>query len=97
MKLKVKDPNTNEWHEIKPFNPNICLIQELLQVCIEKNETTEHDVFFEFMGHVNAVRVYYYENGFDSNKSPVSIGKHLIASFDEYEIKQAIQAIKELV
>lgn len=97
MKLKVKDPNTNEWHEIKPFNPNICLIQELLQVCIEKNETTEHDVFFECMGHVNAVRVYYYENGFSSNKSPVSIGNHLIASFDENAINQAIKSVKELV
>ena len=73
------------------------LINELLQLCIEKNETTEHDVFFEFMGHVNAVRVYYYENGFDSNKSPVSIGNHLIASFDENELKQAIQSIKDLV
>ena len=74
------------------------LINELLQLCIEKNATTEHDVFFEFIGHIDAIKVYYYESGFDSNKSPVSIGCYgFILLTDEEEIKKAIQEIKELV
>lgn len=73
------------------------LINELLQLCIEKNATTEHDVLFEFIGHIDAIKVYYYESGFDVSKTSVIIGNHLIASFDEYELKKAIQEIKELV
>lgn len=72
------------------------LINELLQLCIEKNATTEHDVFFEFMGHIDAVKVYYYDNGFDGNKPPVSIG-NFIKTNDEEEIKKAINEIKGIV
>ena len=71
------------------------LINELLQLCIEKNETTEHDVFFEFSGHINTVRFYYYKNGF--NKSEISISSKFIKMDDEKELKKAIQEVKELV
>lgn len=96
MKLNIKNPNTNEWHEIKPFNPNLCLIQELLQLCIEKNETTEHDVFFEFAGHINKISVSYYYGGFNKSQEITRSG-FFISMDDEKELKKAINEIKELV
>lgn len=72
------------------------LINELLQLCIEKNATTEYDVFFNFSGHVDGLTVSYYKGGFHSGVE-AKYALLLVSTDNENLIKQAIQEIKELV
>ena len=100
MKLSIKNPNTNEVNEIKPFDSYMTsemdLIKELMWLCIEKNETTKHDVFFSLYGHINSISVSYFENGYADNKDSTYI--LCAVGVDEKEkLQQAINELKELV
>lgn len=71
------------------------LINELLQLCIEKNSTTEHDLFFELAGHINSIYVSYYLGGFSAEKSAERL--KFILLDDNEALQEAINEIKELV
>lgn len=72
------------------------LINELLQLCIEKNATTEHDVFFNFSGHVDGISVTYYKGGFSADSEATYV--LMVASKNNSAlIQEAINEIKELV
>ena len=100
MKLSIKNPNTNEVHEVKPFDSYMTcemdLIKEIMSLCIEKNETTKHDVFFDFSGHLKCLSVVYYENvsRYISNQIYILNDCNIA---DHKKLQQAINELQELV
>lgn len=100
MKLSIKSPNTNEVHEVKPFDSYMTsemdLIKELMWLCIEKNETTKHDVFFIFSGLINTITVHYSKNGSMAIEDQFYILIECRITERE-KLQQAINELKELV
>lgn len=47
------------------------LLQKLIAKVYELNNTTKHHFFLDFSGHVNAVSVYYYKDGWNIEKECV--------------------------
>lgn len=43
-------------------------LQKLLALCMEINEKTEHNIFFECSGHIDTFSVRVYENGWHKEK-----------------------------
>ncbi|AUR95686.1 hypothetical protein NVP1210O_64 [Vibrio phage 1.210.O._10N.222.52.C2] len=42
---------------MKLSNETLTLITRMQNLCIEISQTTEHDAFFDYAGHVNAISV----------------------------------------
>lgn len=49
------------------------LIGEIAELAAEVTSKTKHDVFVKYSGHVNAMTVEYYENGYSSLKNSISL------------------------
>ena len=74
-------------------------MEELLQKVIAKvyqlNQKTEHDIFLNFIGHINAVEIYYYKNGFEKDNHKVSI-MDFTENLTENNLKKALEKLEEL-
>jgi len=44
-------------------------IKKLQNLCIDKNITTRHSVFYDFCGHINLLSIQVYRNGYYANYS----------------------------
>lgn len=75
-------------------------MEELLQKVILKvyqlNKDTKHDVFLHFYGHVNAIEILYYENGFKGNRNNTTYITDCTTKLTENNLKKALEKLEEL-
>jgi len=76
---------------------------ELFELCVTISDTTEHDVFFSYMPHVNVFSVYYYVNGWEAVEDAIYPAKEYgevycqIDVNDNFKIEKIIYELKELL
>ena len=65
-------------------------------MCVEISEDTEHDVFFEYLPHVNGFSVHYNKGGWKANEeSTYLFGGYQIFDVDDTETMEKV--IEELM
>lgn len=69
-------------------------IIELLELCMEINEETKHDVFFSYSPHVKWIDVSYYLNGWEKYKDATLFQRIDVNSKDNY-FNMAMDRLKE--
>lgn len=74
-------------------------MEELLQKVITKvyqlNKNTKHDFFFNFLGHINKVEIFYYENGWKENEDNIPIMK-FTTELTEENLEKVLKKLEEL-
>ena len=74
-------------------------MEELLQKVIVKiyqlNKNTKHDFFFNFLGHINKVEIFYYENGWKENEDNIPIMK-FTTELTEENLEKVLKKLEEI-
>lgn len=69
-------------------------IIELLELCMEINEETKHDVFFSYSPHVKWIDVSYYFNGWDEYKYATPF-QHIDVDSEDNYFDMSMDRLKE--
>ena len=74
-------------------------MEELLQKVITKvyqlNQKMENDFFFNFLGHINRLDIFYYENGWRENKDTKQI-MEFTTELTEENLEKALKKLEEI-
>ena len=79
---------------------SISKMQEIVGLCYEVSNFTEHKVFFSYSPHVDCVSVYVYVDGLMEDTDPLYLptmtGYEQVKTNDEESLQKIIDYLKEL-
>ncbi len=71
------------------------LLQKVITKVYQLNQKMKHDFFFNYLGHINKLDIFYYKDGWNENKNPELIMK-FTTKLTEENLEKVLKKLEEI-